>query len=257
MTDILSIDTNPKTVKGQKHGYMTAIVYLSPYKSSGQNVCAMAELAECWLPCLNISGHGAIASDEFNPHGIPLPDNAIQRARLWRTNLYNYDRPKYMEMVVYEIERFIRKAERKGLVPVIRLNGTSDIQFERGHPCRRNGTDYNSIFEAFPDVQLYDYTKRANRFNRTLPANYHLSLSYSGASDRYKLICMAAKQAHNCNLVVVVRNNKIKESAIANGGIDGDSHDLRFLDKPGAIVYLKAKGRAVRDKSGFVLDSPL
>ena len=68
---------------------------------------------------------------------------------------------------------------------------------------------------------------------------------------------MAAKQAHNCNLVVVVRNNKIKESAIANGGIDGDSHDLRFLDKPGAIVYLKAKGRAVRDKSGFVLDSPL
>ena len=55
----------------------------------------------------------------------------------------------------------------------------------------------------------------------------------------------------------MVRNNKIKESAIANGGIDGDSHDLRFLDKPGAIVYLKAKGRAIHDKSGFVLDSPL
>ena len=35
--------------------------------------------------------------------------------------------------------------------------------------------------------------------------------------------------------------------------IDGDAHDLRFLDPEGVIVGLKAKGRAKKDTSGFVV----
>ena len=36
--------------------------------------------------------------------------------------------------------------------------------------------------------------------------------------------------------------------------VDGDEHDLRFLDPAGAVVYLKAKGPARHDRTGFVLD---
>jgi hypothetical protein len=34
---------------------------------------------------------------------------------------------------------------------------------------------------------------------------------------------------------------------------DGDDTDLRFLDPTGVIVGLKAKGRARKDTSGFVI----
>jgi len=35
--------------------------------------------------------------------------------------------------------------------------------------------------------------------------------------------------------------------------VDGDVHDMRFLDPKGSIVLLKAKGDAKRDHSGFVV----
>lgn len=35
--------------------------------------------------------------------------------------------------------------------------------------------------------------------------------------------------------------------------VDGDRHDLRFLDPKGSIVCLKAKGQAKNDTSGFVI----
>ena len=36
--------------------------------------------------------------------------------------------------------------------------------------------------------------------------------------------------------------------------IDGDEHDMRFLDEPNVVVGLKAKGKAKKDSSGFVID---
>jgi hypothetical protein len=36
--------------------------------------------------------------------------------------------------------------------------------------------------------------------------------------------------------------------------IDGDTHDMRFLDEPNSVVGLKAKGKARQDKSGFVIN---
>jgi hypothetical protein len=35
--------------------------------------------------------------------------------------------------------------------------------------------------------------------------------------------------------------------------VNGDESDLRFLDKKGVIVGLKAKGKGRQDKSGFVI----
>jgi hypothetical protein len=37
--------------------------------------------------------------------------------------------------------------------------------------------------------------------------------------------------------------------------VNGDDHDLRFLDPGPSIVALKAKGKAKLDRTGFVVDS--
>lgn len=277
MTKLLNIDSNAKTIKGQPHGYMTAVMYLAPFKSAGINVCPMAELAGCVAGCLNTAGRGGIAKDRarFNPHGVELPDNAIQRARIKRTRLFADDRAAFLTQLVTEIAAFVRKAERKGLTPCVRLNGTSDIRWENERfvwrtdgrkpfaqiADRHTTPDQVTVFDLFPDLVFYDYTKLPNRFERELPANYHLSLSYSEASERYKEMCIKAHNEHRASLIFVVRDAATKARCLTENIVnrdmflvDGDEHDLRFLDAPGSLVYLKAKGSARRDDTGFVLD---
>lgn len=258
---LLNIDQNAKTVKGQKFGFMTAILYLAPFKLSGINICPMAELAGCWRACLNVQGRGGIskASKKMRRNGITLPDNTIQRCRIKRTKMYAKDRDGFMAQLVKELRAFIKKADRKGLTPVIRLNGTSDIRWEN-QPVTIDGQYFDNLFDAFPDQQFYDYTKLPNRFNRTLPRNYHLSLSFSNASPRYADMCWDAHAKHGASLVMVYRT-KDDIAAAANWYaecgvrfIDGDASDLRFLDPGKCIVALKAKGTARKDTSGFVMD---
>ena len=274
---LLNIDANAKTVKGQKQGYLTAILYLAPYLASGRNVCATAKLAGCHHGCLNTAGRGGIAprtaiiaTDAGN-----LPDNTIQRARLARTALYHNDRQVFLAQLVKELLAFHKRAKRLNLTPVIRLNGTSDIQWEsisiasqwegdsralatlmdnKAGWLQYFGTG-TTIFELFPDTQFYDYTKIPNRFDKKLPANYHLCLSYSGASPRYVAMVTAALKAHPGINLIVVADEQTKAGWLASlpNHADGDLSDLRFLDVPGDVIVLKAKGRARRDTSGFVV----
>lgn len=251
---LLNIDANAKTIKGQKQGYMTAILYLSPANSSGANLCPMAQQAGCIAGCLNTSGRGGIAKGNATFETISgdvLPDNKVQRARIARSDLFNTDQPEFMEQLVKEVAAFIKKADKKGLVPVVRLNGTSDILWEN---IPANGA--GSIMALFPDVQFYDYTKVYKRLIRPLPANYHLSLSYSEASQKYSLAVrtMAKFKGDDVNLVVVFRK-ELPETFAGRKVINGDESDLRFLDEQGVVVGLKAKGKARKDTSGFVIDA--
>ena len=268
MKKLLNIDANAKTVKGQKHGFMTAILYLAPFKLSGVNICPMAELAGCWKGCLNVQGRGGISkgSKKMRRNNITIPDNTIQRARIDRTRLFNTDRVEFFRRLYQEIRAFIRKAERAGLTPVIRLNGTSDILWEklpvpvsdnkRGIHCI-----FSNIFAVFPEIQFYDYTKIAKRFYREMPANYHLSLSYSEASPVYAERCWKAHRETGCSLVTVYRDKDAIDHArmvaeeCGKRFVDGDANDLRFLDPAGSMVALKAKGTARKDTSGFVIDT--
>lgn len=259
MTTLLNIDANAKTVKGQERGYMTAVLYLAPYKASGVNVCPTAELAGCWQGCLNTAGRGGIAKGNaiIATDAGNLPDNAIQRARIRRTEWFHRDRAGFMAALVLEVARFVRKAEKAGLTPCVRLNGTSDIQWE----LIETGESGKTIFEVFPGVQFYDYTKIPKRFARDLPANYHLSLSYSAASERYAEMCRAAHVKYGAPLVTVKRTKEAKAAAIAYHAqmigaraVDGDETDLRFTDPARAFVFLYAKGRARQDTTGFVID---
>lgn len=258
---LFNIDANAKTVKGIKRGFQTAVLYLAPFKMAGVQMCAMAELAGCWMGCLSTAGRGGIAkgSATMSPFGFEIPDNAIQRCRIARTRFYADDRSGFVAQLVKEIRAAIKRAARRDLTSCFRLNGTSDLQWEM-MPVTIDGIEYPHIFAAFPDVQFYDYTKIAKRMHRTLPSNYHLTLSFSAASPRYAQMCFDTQRATGCSLAVVVRTKQDKARLLGAGhwmGLDtydADESDLRFLDVPGSCQVLTAKGKARRDDTGFVLD---
>lgn len=254
---LISAGLNAKTVKGDKAGeYATAIMYLAPHTmAGGMTVCAMALMAKCVDGCLVHSGRAEMFS-------------TINEARIRKTKRYLADRAKFMADLVSDIEAFIRWCAKHGVKPAVRLNGTSDIQWEVAHPCVRQGQRYASIFEAFPEVQFYDYTKIYKRAYRQLPSNYALTLSYSAANEAYAEAVVKAAHDTGCNVAVVYRSKSLRDSRTvqpdtigALGGtwlqrevIDGDQTDMRFLDPKGVIVGLYAKGKAAkRDTTGFVV----
>jgi hypothetical protein len=234
---LLGIDTNAKTIKGEKYNIKTAILYLMPAMGSGVNLCANAALAGCIKPCLFTAGRGAMSN--------------VMLSRLRKTLYFNQYRDLFMNQLHNELIRERAKAKRKGYKLIVRLNGTSDIRWEN---IKVSG--YANIMQALPDIQYYDYTKLANRKN--IPANYDLTFSYSGVSEYLPFVEKAV--ANGERIAVVFRNRAIVEAMLANGEtflglpvVDGDNTDIRHLDPKGAVVALYAKGKARRDQSGFVV----
>lgn len=245
---------NPKTLKGQKKGYLTFILHLAPAKLSGYQVCASSTVG-CRAACLNTAGRGgmfkgghtaAMAGAEMVEH---VRDgslhNHIQSARIARTKLYFENREQFLSQLVKEIRSGIKSAARKKLTPVFRLNGTSDVRWEK---VSVDGMD--NVMTLFPDIQFYDYTKHYNRSD--LPKNYHLTFSLAESNKEHAKI--AAQ--HGLNVAAVFR--KILPSRytldVSREVINGDESDLRFLDPRGVIVGLKSKGKGKKDTSGFVID---
>ena len=233
---LLTVNGNPKIVKGDKINdkYLSAIMHLSPINT---RICPYQDIAKCKEACLNTAGRGGIFKKGEST-------NTIQEARKRKTDLFLNDRDTFMSLLVKDIQAFVRKCERLGKKPCIRLNGTSDIQWEL-IPV----DNYANIFDMFSDVQFYDYTKIPTRKVSSIK-NYHLTWSYSEANDKY------------ARLFEQVPYNK---AVVFNGGlprlfkgmkvIDGDTTDMRFLDKANRVIGLKAKGKARQDKSGFVIQT--
>ena len=237
---------NAKTVKGDGE-FETAIMYLAPFTMAGGNVCPMAETAGCVAGCLNTAGRGAF--------------NNVQQARIAKTRRYLASRTAFMAELAEDLERFVAYCKRKGVRPAVRLNGTSDIQWEIAHYASR-GDDRGSVFELFPEIQFYDYTKVYKRVYRELPANYALVLSYSAANPTYAEAVTKAAKDTGANLAVVYRTKALRDYFVGKRAqygeacrdvIDGDETDMRFLDPKGVIVGLYAKGKAKGDTSGFVV----
>lgn len=232
-SSLLSVGVDAKTIKGEKYGYLTGILYLSPADLSGVNLCSMAEKAGCKFGCLNMAGRGQF--------------NSVQLARLNKTKYFLEDQAGFMLDLVKDIHKLQRKAEKFGLIPVVRLNGTSDIRWE-SIPLLGSA----NIFEVFPEVQFMDYTKIPNRKN--IPSNYDLTFSFSGA-DTFKKYNKQAINSGKRMAVVFRTAEEIPEYFEGMQVVNGDESDLRFLDPQGVVVALYAKGRARKDSSGFVVDS--
>jgi hypothetical protein len=207
--------------------------------------------AGCKAGCLNTAGRGGIAAGNatFVSAEGALPDNAIQRARIKRTKWFFTDRPAFMLALSDEIFAFVRKARIAGLIPVVRLNGTSDIRWENQRVSTIRAS-YNNLMELFPDVQFYDYTKIANR--KGVPSNYHITFSLAENNDAHAASVLAA----GGNVAVVYRDKALPQTytiaGVTRDVVSGDDSDLRFLDPQGVIVGLYAKGRAKKDALGFV-----
>ena len=235
---------NPKLVKGQKQGYLSFVLHLAPSTLSGYNVCPMAS-AGCAAACLNTAGRGGIMKKGEST-------NNIQRARIRRTVMFFEQRDAFMATLVNDIKLGIKQAEKLNLVPVFRLNGTSDIRWETVE-VTIGGITYNNVMGLFPTVQFYDYTKLNNR--RNLPANYHLTFSRSESNDADVNMVIngieGIRTSSDINIAVVF--DKLPATFLGRPVINGDETDLRFLDPRRVIVGLKAKGKAKKDNSGFTI----
>lgn len=245
---LLNVNSNAKTVKNAKVANTeTGVLYLAPNVLSGINVCVFAERAKCIDPCLNTAGRGQMTG--------------VQVARVRKTQYFFNNKNMFMNDLCEDIRKLIVKATNKNMIPSVRLNGTSDLNWEKigftisDQNAKKLGIVsgyYKNIFSVFPNVQFYDYTKNPFRNIENIP-NYDLTFSYSGVDTYQELVQVA--ESKGMKMAVVFRDKETIPSVWKGRTvIDGDKHDARFMDPAGAIVALYAKGKAVKDHSGFVVD---
>lgn len=240
---LLGIDSDPKTVKSNRKSdqYLTAIQYLAPHMVGGANLCTSASPG-CIASCLFYAGNPAYWKNK-------------ERARLNRKRLFVEDRALFTDLLYAELRHCRARAASIGRRLAVRLNGTSDVPWERLNP---------GMFDAFFDVQFYDYTKHVKRMSSAtgraepLPCNYHLTFSRSETNHADCLRVL--ESGHNVAAVFsTARTKALPWSYDGYDVVDGDTDDLTFQRARrnhlghGVWVGLRAKGPARRDDSGFVI----
>jgi len=212
--------------------WFSRIIYLAPDDlADGKNtLCPYAKVAKCNVPCLNTAGMGKFTN--------------VQQSRIKKSLLFLNEPQEFMRQLVQDVNKFLKECDRLGKKPALRLNGTSDIQWETievdGH---------ENIFAMFPQIQFYDYTKIPTRKVEHIP-NYHLTWSYSEANDKYATLFDKVS-----NNIAVVFRDVLPKVFKGLRVIDGDKHDMRFLDDTQVVVGLIAKGQGKKDTSGFVINN--
>lgn len=225
-------EDNPKLRKSDKAGtpYRTWGLALAPARISGHQLCS-SSTPGCRAGCLYFQGFARL-------------DETIAACRIAKTVALKEHREWFEGKLVAELAGLMLKSQELGLRLAVRLNLTSDVMWEKGWPA---------LFEEFPSVRWYDYSKHFRRMMRfcegRFPANYHLTFSRSEHNEDEALAVLRA----GGNVAVVFRDSfpaKWHGFQVSNG----DEHDLRFLDPAGVVVGLKAKGSLKQDTSGFVVD---
>jgi hypothetical protein len=225
----LSVGHDAKTVKGEKKGYLTGILYLAPHTIAGGRTLCPFSTAGCRAVCLYTAGRGAF--------------NSVQEARIRKAQEFQKAPVAFVNGLGEDVQWLVDKAKRDGMIPAVRLNGTSDIEWEKF-----------GIMEKFPDVQFYDYTKWPASKRTDLPPNYHLTYSFSEKPTAG--VQALAWKARGVNTAVVFNNSLpdgfrfSRDMGYDVPVINGDESDLRFLDPKGVVVGLKTKGSARRADVG-------
>lgn len=223
-------ESSAKTVKGQSIGYLTGIVYLVP----DDNLCPLAKLAGCFEGCLKSSGRGAF--------------NSVQLARQSKTDFFYQNQKAFLLSLCADIWTLQNRAKNLSLIPLVRPNGTSDIPFENLPVI-----DDKNIFQLFPDVQFYDYTKHPSRnLEGKTFGNYDLTYSFSAITPK-PISIKGLTNKHNSRVAVVFqKQSDIPDSFRSWPVVDGDNTDVRHIEPKGVVVALYAKGKAKRENNGFV-----
>lgn len=212
---------NYKTTKGEKLGVLTGILYLAPAKISGYEVCPRRSVG-CTAACLFTAGMGAFST--------------VQQARINKTKWYFENRETFLEQLRKDIKALEKKANKLGMKPAVRLNGTSDLDWT-----------LTKIVQEFSHIQFYDYTKVLKRLKKDIPTNYHITFSRSESNE--KEADEALKLGFNVAVVFKQQPKMWKGYPVTSG----DETDVRFEDPKSYVIGLTAKGKARKDLSGFVV----
>jgi len=241
---LFTIGSDAKTVKGEKHNYITAIQYQLPHREVYEheafakqlrdagidNYNACLWMGNCGKICLNTAGRGAFSSTQI--------------ARGKRTVFELLEPDAYKAKMRSELDKLIVMADRKQMTPCSRTNGTAD-------------KDYGWVYDEYPDLQFYDYTKSLKRLLTNRRSNYHLTFSYDGTAGNWSACKRAINAGYNVAICIGGKREDWPSKIYHADVIDGDElhGDLRFLDpkrKRGVFVGLTPKGKARKDTSGFV-----
>lgn len=232
---------SPKAIKARGYGYVNAINYMAPANLAGVgNLCVDSSVA-CRALCLGWhSGQAGMVPAAEADTAI----NNVRASRIAKARLFMRERKAFFAELIAGVERAERAAAREKLALCVRLNGSTDIAWERVAPW---------IFSRFAHLQFVDYTKSAKRAlaaaRGEFPANYRLCFSRSELNDADCLEVLAAG-----GTVAVVSSLPQPARWFGFKTVDGDSHDLRHLDPKSSVIWLKPKGlKAKRDNSGFVV----
>lgn len=239
---LLSVERDYKTSKGSEYGVLTGVLYLASAKQSGYNVCPHATPG-CTAACLFTAGRGAMTN--------------VKNARIKKTKLFFEQRDKFWSMLIADLAELVMVAESVDMKPAVRLNGTSDLPWERMPVTVGGKRIADNIMSIFPGVQFYDYTKWPNRYGHGVK-NYDLTFSVAEtrANEKHarEWLSIGGKVAM---VFGVKKGDKLPSEYWGYPVVDGDLNDIRFRDKPGTIIGLRAKGKARKDTSGFVRGVPI
>ena len=225
--------TNAKT---KKNSIKTFIMYLRPFtlNSKGINICSHASV-NCAAVCLETAGHGAFAS--------------VQNARAKRTEFYINNRREFLMQLSYEIMKKYTTAKRRGEKIAFRLNGTSDLDFVY-LLNKYTGLDISQLSDW---ATFYDYSKNLHRVIR-YKDHKNYTVTFSRSESNHAETDQAIKLGIN---VAAVFSGDLPQRYKGAKVVDGDSSDLVMLYNKGIVLGLKAKGKARKDTSGFVINTEL
>ena len=237
-----SYSQSMKMRKSYENGTVTYCVYLAPWNMSGHNVCPGG--LHCHKFCLNGSGQ-----NKLQIFSKGFEQSHINKARIKRTKLFYDNNELFMRLMIHEIRKTQKYAEKHNMGFSVRINATSDISPEK---FIDPDTGLN-LLQLFPNVQFYDYTKVITRLNllEKYP-NYYLVFSYDGHNIEK---CKYALE-HGVNVAVVFSNQQmLPMKFMGYNVVDGNQYDMRYLDEPNSIVGLHYHTTAANyDKNGKYIE---
>ena len=111
-----SLNSNTKLEKSNliQDTYLNVNMYIEP---RNRLICPFQDEAGCKEPCLNTAGLGGVYP-------------SVQQSRARKTDMYLNEYDTFMTLLYKDIDKFVSYCDKLGKLPAVRLNGTSDIQWE-------------------------------------------------------------------------------------------------------------------------------
>jgi len=215
---------NHKTLLGGS--IMIYTLSFLPANYSGFNVCKPSTTKNCKPTCLGVAAGRNVMTQN-------------QQAKFNRTEMFFKDRENFDALLIREVTNGVKLAAKTGKALAFRLNCYSDIPFEN---VKLAGTGKN-VFELFPNVQFYDYTKRAERDYalRGKWNNYHMSFSFDGSN--YDDVVHVMHHYPWVNIIIVIsKDDDFPTEYFGRKTFDADKTDYRFQDPTGQVGVLRIKG---------------